>query len=197
MINTTSNGARQDRVPENIYLVGLMGAGKTSVGKALARRLHKDFFDTDQEIERSTGVRIPVIFEIEGEAGFRARETRVLGELVRRRNLVLATGGGIVLDEGNRRLLVNNGTVVYLRGSVDDLWARTRYDKNRPLLRTADPAAKLAELFAQRDPLYREVASLIVDTSSQSVGSLANSLEKRLLQYARGSDAAGSAVTAG
>lgn len=188
---------RLDCVPENIYLVGLMGAGKTSVGKALARRLRKDFFDTDQEIERATGVRVPVIFEIEGETGFRAREARVLGELVRRRNVVLATGGGIVLNQDNRRLLADHGTVVYLRASVEDLWARTRYDKNRPLLRTDDPAAKLAELFTQRDPLYREVAALIVDTGSQSVGSLANSLEKRLVQYSRGTDATGSAVTAG
>jgi shikimate kinase len=197
MNETPASGTGRDRVLENIYLVGLMGAGKTSVGKALAKRLHKEFFDTDQEIERATGVRIPVVFEFEGEAGFRARETRVLRELVRRRNVVLATGGGIVLNEDNRRLLVDNGTVVYLRASVEDLWARTRYDKNRPLLRTADPVAKLSELFVQRDPLYREVAALIVDTGSQSVGSLTSSLEKRLLQHARGSDATGSAVTAG
>ncbi len=187
----------QDRAPENIFLVGLMGAGKTSVGKTLARRLHKAFLDTDQEIERTTGVKIPVIFEIEGEAGFRAREARLLADLVQRRNIVLATGGGVVLAEPNRQLLTEHGTVVYLRASVEDLWERTRYDKNRPLLRTEDPVAKLNELFIQRDPLYREVADLIVDTGSQSVGSLATTLEKRLLEHARGADPTGSALTTG
>lgn len=174
-----------------------MGAGKTSVGKALAKRLRKEFFDTDQEVERATGVRIPVIFEIEGETGFRAREARVLGELVLRKNVVLATGGGVILSADNRRLLMDNGMVIYLRASIDELRTRTRYDKNRPLLHTDDPVATLKELFEHRDPLYREVASLIVDTGSQSVGSLANSLEKRLQQHARGCDATGSAVTAG
>ncbi len=187
----------QDRAPENIFLVGLMGAGKTSVGKTLARRLHKAFLDTDQEIERTTGVKIPVIFEIEGEAGFRAREARLLADLVQRRNIVLATGGGVVLAEPNRQLLTEHGTVVYLRASVEDLWERTRYDKNRPLLRTEDPVAKLNKLFIQRDPLYREVADLIVDTGSQSVGSLATTLEKRLLEHARGADPTGSALTTG
>lgn len=183
-------------MPENIFLVGLMGAGKTSVGKILARRLHKTFFDMDQEIERTTGVKIPIIFEIEGEAGFRAREARLLAELVRRRNIVLATGGGAVLADQNRRLLAENGTVVYLRASVGDLWERTRHDKNRPLLRTENPVAKLNELFVQRDPLYREVADLIVDTGSQSVGSLAAALEKHLLDHARGTGPADRAVTA-
>lgn len=183
--------------PENVFLVGLMGAGKSSVGKALARRLHKTFYDTDQEIERTTGVRIPVIFEIEGEAGFRAREARLLSELALRRNIVLATGGGIVLSEQNRRLLSENGAVVYLRASVSDLWERTRHDKSRPLLRTEDRMGKLHELFVQRDPLYREIAHLIVDTGSQSVGSLAATLERRLVEHARGTDSAGSAVTAG
>lgn len=197
MNTADSHSAAGDRVPENIFLVGLMGAGKTSVGKTLARRLHKTFFDSDQEIERTTGVKIPVIFDIEGEPGFRMRESRLLAELVRRRNIVLATGGGVVLAEENRRLLARNGTVVYLRATVEDLWERTRHDKNRPLLRTEDPVAKLKELFAQRDPLYREVADLIVDTGSQSVGSLATTLERRLLEHARGADSAGSALTTG
>ena len=167
----------------NIFLVGLMGAGKTSVGRLLAKRFCKTFYDCDQEIERRTGVKIPVIFEIEGEAGFRAREAAVLRELSTLNDIVLATGGGAVLREENWRALMQNGTVVYLRASLDDLWQRTRHDRNRPLLQTADPRAKLEELFAQRDPLYREVAAIVVDTGNQSLGNLANRLEERLRDY--------------
>lgn len=170
-------------VPGNIFLVGLMGAGKTSVGRLLAKRFCKTFYDCDQEIEHRTGVKIPVVFEIEGEEGFRARETAVLKELATLNDIVLATGGGAVLREENRRALMQNGTVVYLRASLDDLWQRTRHDRNRPLLQTADPRAKLEELFAQRDPLYREVAAIVVDTGNQSLGNLANRLEERLRDY--------------
>lgn len=166
----------------NIFLVGLMGAGKTSVGKLLARRLGKTFYDCDQEIERATGVRIPVIFEIEGEAGFRARECRMLAELVHRPNIVLATGGGAVLSDENRRLLMECGTVVYLRAGAHDLWQRTHHDRNRPLLQTPDPLVKLTELFGERDPLYREVAHVIVDTGNQSLGALAHRLEQKLAE---------------
>ena len=186
---------QRDSLPENIFLVGLMGAGKTSVGRALAKRLHKTFYDTDQEIERATGVKIPVIFEIEGEAGFRAREAKLLAELVRRTNIVLATGGGAILSEENRRLLAERGTVIYLRAAVLDLWQRTHHDKNRPLLHTDDPLKKLQELFAQRDPLYREVADVIIDTGNQSVGNLAHKLEQRLAQFRRGSGTADSALS--
>ena len=168
----------------NIFLVGLMGAGKTSVGKLLARRMGKTFCDCDHEIERGTGVRIPVIFEIEGEAGFRARERRMLAELAERSNIVLATGGGAVLFEENRDALARHGTVVYLRASPQDLWHRTRHDRNRPLLQTPNPLGKLTELFNERDPLYRELADLIVDTGSQSVSALAHRLEQKLSQFA-------------
>ena len=164
--------------------MGLMGAGKTSVGRLLAKRLGKTFLDSDQEIERATGVKIPLIFEIEGEPGFRARETKMLAELAARRDIVLATGGGAVLAEANRRLLAENGTVVYLRASVADLWARTRQDRNRPLLKTADARTTLDLLFAERDPLYRELADIVVNTGSQSLGSLAHKLEQQLLQLA-------------
>src|SRR3990172_10853526 len=161
-MNGRSEPNRQlEDVPANIFLVGLMGAGKTSVGRALAKRLHKTFYDTDQEIERATGVKIPVIFEIEGEAGFRAREAKLLAELVRRTNIVVATGGGAVLSEQNRRLLAEHGTVIYLRATAPHLLQRTHHDKNRPLLQTDDPLKKLQELFAQRDPLYREIADVI------------------------------------
>jgi shikimate kinase len=170
----------------NIILVGLMGAGKTSIGKLLARRLGKRFCDSDQEIERVTGVRVPVIFEIEGEAGFRARERRMIAELVQRENMVLATGGGAVLSEENRQVLRAHGTVVYLRAAPHDLWQRTRHDRHRPLLQTVDPLARLEALHAERDPLYREVAHIVVDTGNQSLTSLAHRLERRLGQFASG-----------
>src|SRR5262249_48707082 len=136
MMDAGLGAARGVAAEDNIFLVGLMGAGKTSIGKLLAKRLGKAFIDSDHEIERATGVKIPVIFEIEGEAGFRARETRMLAELLQgSSNLVLATGGGAVLAAENRRLLAANGVVVYLRAAVTDLWNRTRHDRNRPLLR--------------------------------------------------------------
>jgi shikimate kinase len=168
----------------NIFLIGLMGAGKTSVGKMLARRLGKTFYDSDHEVERATGVRIPVIFEIEGEEGFRARESRMLADLAAASGVVLATGGGAVLSEQNRKILCAHGTVVYLRASPQELWQRTRHDRNRPLLQTPNPLAKLTELFSERDPLYREIADIIVDTGNQSVSSLAHRLESRLSQFA-------------
>ena len=174
------NAVDPERFPRNIFLVGMMGAGKTSVGKLLAKRLGKTFHDSDQLIESRTGVRIPVIFELEGEAGFRARESAVIDELTRLDNIVLATGGGAVLDERNRAALRSRGTVVYLRASVSNLWQRTRHDRNRPLLQTADPEARLAQLHAQRDPLYSATAHLTVDTVSQSVRALVAKLERKL-----------------
>jgi len=183
MGQTQSEPGRSERAAGNIFLVGLMGAGKTSVGRLLARRLGKAFVDCDHEIERATGVKIPVIFEIEGEPGFRAREARMLSELVRGADLVLATGGGAVLSPENRKLLAGHGIVVYLRAAVPDLWNRTRHDRNRPLLKTADSLATLEQLFAERDPLYREIADIIVDTGDQSMGSLAHKLERRLEQF--------------
>jgi len=166
--------------PGSIFLVGMMGAGKTSVGKLLARHLGKTFHDSDHVIETRTGVKIPVIFELEGEDGFRARESAVIAELTALKDIVLATGGGVVLDPHNRELLKGHGTVVYLRASVNELWNRTRHDRNRPLLRTADPHARLCELHAQRDPLYRQVADVIMDTGSQSLKTLVAKLEQRL-----------------
>jgi shikimate kinase len=164
----------------NIFLVGLMGAGKTTVGKLLAQRLNKEFIDCDREIENRTGGSVPLIFEIEGEAGFRRRETRMLEELTGRRDIVLATGGGAVLCEENRRLLRERGTVVYLRAAVHELWLRTRYDKNRPLLQATDVRAKLKALYAERDPLYRGIADIVIDTSRQKVRTLLAHLEREL-----------------
>jgi shikimate kinase len=179
----------------NIFLVGLMGAGKTSVGKLLARRLGKLFFDCDHEIERTTGVRVPVIFEIEGEVGFRLRETKMLERLTKQTNIVLATGGGAVLSAQNRDALRQNGVVVYLRAAPQDLWHRTRHDRNRPLLQTDDPQAKLAQLFLDRDPLYRDVAHITIDTGNQSVNSLAHRLEQRLHRASETDAATGTTAT--
>lgn len=166
----------------NIFLVGLMGAGKTTVGKLLAKHLHKTFVDSDHEIEKRTGVHIPLIFELEGEAGFRAREAAMIAELTAMTDIVLATGGGAVLEPQNRDNLRRNGTVVYLHAKVRDLWQRTRHDKSRPLLQTADPQAKLNELFLQRDPLYRDVADIIIDTGDQSAHALVHQLEEIIKQ---------------
>ena len=156
----------------NIFLVGLMGAGKTTVGRQLARRLGKRFVDADQEIESRTGVKVTTIFEIEGEDGFRAREARVIDELTEAADVVLATGGGAVLDPHNRARLAERGYVIYLRAQPRDLWQRTRHDKSRPLLQGVDPLERLEELFAVRDPLYREVADLVIETGRQGVGAL-------------------------
>jgi shikimate kinase len=177
--------ARVD-VPGSIFLVGMMGAGKTSVGRVLAKRLQKTFYDSDHVIEDRTGVKIPVIFEIEGEVGFRVRESALVDELTALRDIVLATGGGAVLSEKNRDRLRTRGTVVYLRASVRDLLNRTRHDKNRPLVQAADPRARLTELYEKRDPLYREVAHLTVDTGNQSLTSLVNRLCQLLLETRSG-----------
>ena len=164
----------------NLYLVGLMGAGKTTVGRVLARRLKLRFLDSDQEIERRCGVKIPVIFEIEGEAGFRAREMAVIGELTQVRGIVLATGGGVVGAEENRRLLAASGTVIYLHAQPDALYERVRHDRNRPLLATADPRARLRELYRERDALYRSIADMVIDTGKQGVTTLARDLLGKL-----------------
>jgi shikimate kinase len=164
----------------NVYLVGLMGAGKTTVGRLLARRMRLRFYDSDHEIERRCGVKIPVIFEIEGEAGFRAREQQAIAELTELHGIVLATGGGAVVAEENRQRLAANGTVVYLSARPEDLFERVRQDRNRPLLAGADPLGRLRELHAQRDPLYRSLADLVVETGKQSVPALARTLLERL-----------------
>jgi shikimate kinase len=166
--------------PHHIILVGLMGAGKTSVGKTLARLMGKSFCDSDQEIERLTGVKIPLIFEIEGESGFRLRETKVLAELLDKEAMVLATGGGAILAQENRERMSSAGIVIYLRAPVSALVKRTRRDPNRPLLQGVDPKEKLTRLFEQRDPLYREIAHIVVDTADQSVRLLASQIQSLL-----------------
>lgn len=164
----------------NVFLVGPMGAGKTTIGRQLADLLGRGFKDSDHEIVRRTGASIPLIFEIEGEEGFRKREQDVIDALTQEPELVLATGGGAVLREANRQFLRERGVVVYLYGSVEQLLRRTRRDRNRPLLQTEDPRAKLEELMAQRDPLYREVADFVVYTDDRSVRSVVKEIAHRL-----------------
>lgn len=163
-----------------IFLVGMMGAGKTTVGRALARQLGWDFVDLDHELEARCGVRVAFIFDIEGEQGFRKRESAVLDECTQRRNIVLATGGGAVLSALNRSRLRERGTVVYLRASIDELYRRVERDRNRPLLQTNNPRERLQELLEQREPLYDEVASLVFDTGRLPVVQTARALLHRL-----------------
>ena len=164
----------------NIFLVGMMGAGKTTVGRELAKRLGRRFVDCDHAIEARTGVAIPVLFDIEGEEGFRRRESQELEELVREPDLVVATGGGIVLAEDNRRLLKDRGFVIYLDVAPDVLFERTRHDRNRPLLQVADPRGRIRELYRQREPLYREVADLVVAGRRGSPVAMARTIEREM-----------------
>jgi shikimate kinase len=164
----------------NIFLIGPMGAGKTTIGRHLATLLHKRFVDVDHEIERRTGVTIPIIFEIEGEAGFRRRESTLVDELSQDDDIVMATGGGAVLMEENRHALKERGTVVYLHADIDTLVERTRRDRNRPLLQTEDPRGKIEELLRQREPIYREVADVVVDTGLRAPTSVARDIVTRL-----------------
>jgi shikimate kinase len=157
----------------NIFLVGMMGAGKTTVGRALAQKMQMRFADTDKVLVERTGVPIATIFEIEGEAGFRRRESAVLAELAGEPQYIIATGGGAILASENREVMRRSGTVVYLHARVENLWERTRHDTNRPLLATPDPRATLVKLLEERDPLYREAAHVVVDTGVQSAGTLA------------------------
>ncbi len=164
----------------NLFLIGMMGAGKSTIGRLLARRLKRPFYDSDHEVERRCGVAIAIVFDIEGEAGFRARESQVVDELSALKGVVVATGGGAVLDPENRRRLAARGTVVYLHALPAELYQRVRHDRKRPLLATPDPRRTLEQLYAQRDPLYREIADCVVDTGRQSASALARDLLGRL-----------------
>jgi shikimate kinase len=167
-------------IPNNLFLIGLMGAGKSTVGRVLAKRLGKSFIDSDAEIEKRCGVKIPTIFEMEGEEGFRKREAAVIKDLCMLTDIVLATGGGSILLPENRLHLQTNGYVIYLRAHPHELWLRTRHDKGRPLLQTQDPQKKFAELFEVRDPLYASIASQIIETGKPNVNQLTNKLLMQL-----------------
>lgn len=165
----------------NLVLVGPMGAGKTSVGKLLSDRLNLKFVDSDAEIEARCGADIPWIFDIEGETGFRARETEILEKLCKQSNILLATGGGAILSEQNRHMLKQAGVVVYLSASADQIYQRIRHDSSRPLLLVEDPQAAIADILALRDPLYQEVADIVLCSSErESSGSMANAVYNEL-----------------
>ena len=162
---------------QNIIFVGPMGAGKTTIGKQLARQLGRTFYDSDRVIEEHTGANIPLIFEMEGEEGFRRREKSTIAELMSKQNIVLATGGGVILDPENRDQITRQGFVIYLSAPLEQLFNRTSKDKNRPLLQTDNPRKKLEEILSIRDPLYREVADIVIETD----GSPARGVVKKLV----------------
>jgi shikimate kinase len=164
---------------ENVYLVGMMGAGKTTIGRKLAKAIGHAFVDLDHEIISCTGVSIPTIFEIEGEEGFRRRETQALTELAAKGGQVVATGGGVVLSPTNRAQLCASGVVVYLHAPAELLYARTQHDKNRPLLQVENPLARIATLAERRDPLYREVADIVAE-SGAGLNNTVNSIRQAL-----------------
>ena len=168
------------RHPQNLFLVGPMGAGKSAVGRQLAKMLHLSFVDSDDEIESRTGVDIPFIFEKEGEEGFRKREAKVIDELSARDGIVLATGGGAVINPQNRNFLGARGFVVYLFTSVDQQVARTQRGRERPMLANGDSREILEDLMTFRDPLYREIADLIVETDGRRVNAVANEIIDKL-----------------
>ncbi|MGH8441400.1 MAG: shikimate kinase AroK [Nevskiaceae bacterium] len=168
------------RSRSNIFLVGPMGAGKTTIGRRLAELRGMTFVDSDHEIEERTGVDISLIFEKEGEAGFRKRERQVIAELTGGHNVVLATGGGAVIDADNRQHLAGRGFVVYLRASIDHQLRRTGRTDSRPLLQSGDPRETLERLFAVRDPLYREVADLVVDADGANARTLAQDIGRHI-----------------
>ena len=164
----------------NIFLVGPMGAGKSTIGRHLADELHLEFFDSDQEIERRTGADIAWIFDLEGEDGFRKREEDVINELTDRQGIVLATGGGSVINKAVRNRLSARGIVVYLQTTIDKQVARTQRDKRRPLLQNDDPESVLKDLAEQRNPMYEEVADYVVDTDEQSARAVASQIINKI-----------------
>ncbi len=166
--------------PQNVFLIGPMGAGKSAVGRQLARLLHLGFVDSDEEIESRTGVDIPFIFEKEGEEGFRKREAKVIDDLTQGDGVVLATGGGAIVEPQNRSHLGARGFVIYLHTTVDQQLARTRKGRDRPLLDNDDPRAVLEALMAAREPMYREIADLTIETDGRKVRAVANEILERL-----------------
>ncbi len=168
------------KTPGSLFLTGPMGAGKSTIGRQLSQQLRMVFYDSDREIEDRTGVDIPLIFELEGEQGFRKRERLVIDELTCLPNIILATGGGAILDPDNRRHFAERGLVIYLHASVNQQLARTKRDRNRPLLQTENPRQRLEDLMRMRDPLYREIADLVIDTDGKRVMGVVNQIIRKL-----------------
>jgi len=189
---TIKTKQKQPYMPKNIIFIGPMGAGKTTIGRLLAKALNREFFDSDREIEKHTGTTIPVIFELEKEAGFRLRESAMIEALTKNHagnngeasHIVLATGGGVVLSEKNRRCLAANGHVIYLCAPIEQLVKRTARDHNRPLLQTDDPHKTIETILKVRDPLYREVADTIIETSTHSVRQVVSKIQKLVKKLA-------------
>lgn len=164
----------------NVFLVGPMGAGKSTIGRHLADELHLEFFDSDQEIEKRTGADIAWIFDLEGEDGFRKREETIIHDLTDKQGIVLATGGGSVVSKAVRNRLSARGIVVYLQTTIDKQVARTQRDKRRPLLQNDDPEAVLVSLAEERNPLYEEVADYVIETDEQSARAVANQIISKI-----------------
>jgi len=165
---------------QNIILIGPMGSGKSTIGQLIASRLNRDFVDSDYYIEQKTGVDIPTIFDIEGEEGFRARETKALEELTSQKKLVIATGGGSVIREENQQLLKSCGFIIFLDTSVNQQMARLKHDKKRPLLQTDNPREKLEKLFTERKPLYLDLADLRIKTDRKFARKVASEIIPQL-----------------
>jgi shikimate kinase len=170
---------------KNVFLVGPMGAGKTTVGRLLGELLRQDFFDSDSEIEKATGADIPWIFDVEGEAGFRKRERKMIDFLTSKENIVLATGGGSVTVKESRRMLRERGDVIYLRASIDQQVRRMSGDNSRPLLQVEEREAKIRELFAIRDPFYKEVADISIETNRRNARFVAKEIHRQLNEISR------------
>ena len=173
----------------NVFLIGPMGVGKSTIGRMLAAALDQPFYDSDREIESLTGADIPWIFDVEGEAGFRVREERMIDSLTRRDGIVLATGGGAILSATSRTNLHSRGTVIYLKATIAQQFERTSKDRNRPLLQTADPLARIKELMKIREPLYNETAHIIIDTSRRGPRAVVNEILKKLAERNAAEDA--------
>lgn len=167
---------------QNVFLIGPMGSGKTTIGKQLATLLRLDFYDCDHELERQTGASINLIFDLEGEAGFRLRESRLLEQLTAKKGVLISTGGGVICTEENRSLLRTRGFVVYLKTSIENQLKRLRQDKSRPLLQTEDRVQQLLDLARVRDPLYDTTADLVFSTCDQSVHNTAKELNSAIQQ---------------
>jgi shikimate kinase len=165
---------------ENIILIGPMGAGKTTLGKILAKKYQLDFVDCDKEIEDLAGAKIPLIFEYEGESGFRKRETYVLEQLCNKKGLLIATGGGAVLKEENKKIMRSKGIIVFLNATVKTQYHRTKKDKNRPLLKDGNPKEKLAELYKVRLPVYQELADITINANRNSIRTVIEDIQNKL-----------------
>ena len=169
--------------PNNIFLIGPMASGKTTIGRKLAKKTSKKFYDSDKEITKSTGAKISLIFEIEGDSGFRKRETKIISKLVLLKNIVLSTGGGTILVEENRNMLAENGIIVYLKSSARKIFNRTFEDKSRPLLQGNDRLSKIKEILNEREPIYKSLANEIIDTDNFVAEEIIQEILKRIKKY--------------